>query len=124
MRHRADLAAKLYAKVPSRLEATLALHLRAAGLNPEPEFRFHRPRRWRFDFAFPGQKVAIECEGGTFSAGRHTRGKGFALDCEKYNQAALDGWTLLRFTSQMIQSSEALAQIEQALNETPKTTTP
>jgi len=120
-RHDPALARKLYAPAQSRLEATLSLHLRSAGLNPETEFRFHPPRRWRFDFAFVDQKVAVECEGGTYSGGRHTRGKGFALDCEKYNQASLDGWTLLRFTSAMIQSGEALAQIEQALNETSQT---
>jgi len=115
-RHNPKLAAKLYAPAPSRLEALLSLHLRSAGLNPETEFRFHPPRRWRFDFAFIDQKVAVECEGGTYSGGRHTRGTGFALDCQKYNQASLDGWVLLRFTGDQIRSGEALAQIEQALS--------
>lgn len=114
-RHNPALAARLYAKAPSRLEAELALHMRASGLNPESEFRFHPPRRWRFDFAFPAEKVAVECEGGIWTNGRHTRGKGYAADCEKYNQASLDGWVLLRFTGDQIQSGEALAQIEQAL---------
>ena len=99
----------------SKLEATLALHMRATGLRPESEFRFHKPRRWRFDFAFPDQKVAIECEGGTFSGGRHVRGSGFQADCEKYNTAAIDGWLVLRFTGRMIKSGKALMQIEQAL---------
>ena len=81
--------------------------MRAAGLNPEYEYRFHPPRRWRFDFAFPDKKVAIECEGGIFTNGRHTRGKGFAQDCEKYNQASLDGWVLLRFTGRMITDGTA-----------------
>lgn len=116
MKHDPALAAKLYAKAPSRLEATLALHMRSAGLNPEREFRFHKPRRWKFDFAFPDQKIAIEAEGGTWSNGRHVRAKGFALDCEKYNQAALDGWTLLRFTGDQIRSGEALQTIEKALS--------
>ena len=115
MKHDHQLACKLYGPTPSRLEATLALHLRSAGLDPEREYRFHATRRWRFDFAFPAQKIAIECEGGTYSGGRHTRGAGFAADCEKYNQAALDGWRLLRFDGRMIQSGEALAQIEPAL---------
>jgi len=125
-RHRADLAAKLYRRAPSRLEAELSLHMRAAGLNPEPEFRFAPPRRWRFDFAFPDQKVAIECEGATWINGRHNRGAGFQKDLEKYNQASLLGWVLLRFTGDQIRSGQALAQIEAALsigatapNETP-----
>src|SRR5687768_16750315 len=28
-------------------------------------------RRWRFDFAWPELKVAVECDGGTFTGGRH-----------------------------------------------------
>jgi very-short-patch-repair endonuclease len=117
MKHRADLARRLYAKAPSRLEAPLSLHMRSAGLNPEPEYRFHPSRKWRFDFAFLDQKVAIEAEGGTFSGGRHVRGSGFQKDAEKYNAAVVAGWRVLRFTAQMIQSGEALQVIEAALNE-------
>ena len=115
IRHSAALAAKLYAPAPSRLEATLALHMRSAGLNPESEFRFHPPRRWRFDFAFPDRKIGIECEGGTWTNGRHVRGAGFEKDVEKYNQAAIDGWMVLRFTGSMIKNGQALNQIEEAL---------
>ena len=39
----------------------------------------------------------------------------YQKDLEKYNQASLDGWSLLRFTGAMINSGEALKQIEQAL---------
>jgi very-short-patch-repair endonuclease len=124
-RHDPALAARLYAKAPSRLEETLALHLKASGL-PEPvrEFRFHPPRRWRFDFCWPDQRLAVEAEGGVYSGGRHVRGAGFEKDAEKYNAATIDGWRVLRFTGAMIKSGEALAQIEQALNETPQTTEP
>ena len=113
-RHDPNLAAKLYA-TPSKLEATLALHMKVAGLKPETEYRFHPPRRWRFDFAFLDQKIAVECEGGIWSSGRHVRGSGFQKDLEKYNRANLDGWCLLRYTSDMIKSGEALTQIEAAL---------
>lgn len=100
----------------SALEATLAFQIKAIGLpDPEREYRFHPPRRWRFDFAFPNQLVAVECEGGIWTDGRHVRPSGFEKDCEKYNQAALDGWTVLRFTSTMIKSGIALKQIERAL---------
>jgi very-short-patch-repair endonuclease len=118
MKHAPDLAAKLYGPAQSRLEATLALHMKAAGIPaPEREFRFHPPRRWRLDFAWPNLMLAVEVEGGTFSGGRHIRGKGFAQDFEKYNQAALDGWKVLRFTGDMIKSGEALQTIQRALNE-------
>ena len=117
MKHDPALARKLYAPAQSRLEATLALHMKAAGLNPETEYRFHPPRRWRFDFAWPDQRLAVECEGGVYSGGRHVRGSGFEKDVEKYNQASLDGWRLLRFTGAMINGGEALQVIEAALNE-------
>ena len=100
----------------SQLEATLEFHIKAAGLPvPVREHRFHPIRKWRFDLAWPDQKVAAECEGATWTNGRHVRGAGFERDCIKYNQAALDGWTVLRFTSGMINSGNALNQIEEAL---------
>lgn len=90
-------------------EETFALQLRAhriAGF--EREFVFASPRRWRFDFAWPDQKKAVEIEGGTWSAGRHTRGSGFAADCQKYNAAAKLGWLVYRFTTEMVKSGEAI----------------
>lgn len=61
------------------------------------EFRFHETRRWRFDVAWPAQKVAIEMEGGIWSRGRHTRGGGYRQDMEKNNAAAILGWTVLQY---------------------------
>ena len=102
----------------SQLEDTLAFHIKVARL-PEPvrEHRFHPSRKWRFDFAWPLHKIAVECEGATWTNGRHVQGAGFEKDCIKYNQAALDGWTVLRFTSGMINSGNAINQIEDALSE-------
>jgi very-short-patch-repair endonuclease len=99
----------------SALEETMQLHLRAIGLDFEREYRFHKVRKWRFDFAIPDLKIGIECEGGIYSGGRHVRGNGFEADCFKYNQAALDGWRVLRFTKSMIDSGAAIAQIELAV---------
>lgn len=100
----------------SALEATFALQLRARDL-PEParEFRFALPRRWRFDFAWPDRMLAVEIEGGIWSQGRHTRGAGFAADCEKYNLATLMGWRVLRFTGQMIEDWSAVDAVALAL---------
>ena len=60
------------------------------------EHRFHPKRKWRFDVAWPDFKVAIEIEGGVWTKGRHNRPAGFIKDIEKYNEAALRGWILLR----------------------------
>lgn len=66
------------------------------------ELKFHSERKWRFDFAHEPTKTAIEIEGGVFSGGRHTRGKGFSDDCEKYNAADALGWRIQRLTPDMI----------------------
>lgn len=100
----------------SQLEETLALHIRAAGLPPPVrEHKFHPVRKWRFDFAWPEQRVGLECEGGIWTQGRHTHPAGYLLDVTKYNEAALLGWTLIRVTGDMIRKGEALQLIERAL---------
>lgn len=65
---------------------------------PEPEYCFAPPRKWRFDYAWPRYKIALEVEGGIWTRGRHTRGAGFLRDMEKYNAAASLGWLVLRTT--------------------------
>ena len=67
------------------------------GIEPTPEYRFHPVRKWRIDYAFPVQKLAIEIEGGAFTRGRHTRGVVFVNDMEKYNALTEAGWNLLRY---------------------------
>lgn len=62
------------------------------------EYRFDPERRWRFDYAIPDKKIAIEVEGGVWQYGRHNRATGFVKDMEKYNRAAILGWKLLRYT--------------------------
>lgn len=41
-----------------------------AGQHVVGEYRFHPAREWRFDFAIPDCRVAIEVEGGAFIGGR------------------------------------------------------
>ncbi|EIL2908420.1 hypothetical protein LLT35_001942 [Vibrio alginolyticus] len=101
----------------SALEQTLLFQIKAMGLAlPEQEYRFHETRRWRFDFAYPEQQLAVEVEGGTWAGGRHTRGSGYEKDCEKYNEAALRGWSVLRFTGSMIKSGNAVETLKEALS--------
>jgi very-short-patch-repair endonuclease len=79
------------------------------------EYRFDIQRRWRFDFAWPSQKLAVEIEGGVWSRGRHTRGAGYVADLEKYNAATLLGWQVLRYDVTLIESGLALHQVGRAL---------
>ena len=73
--------------------------------------REHRfcERKFRFDFAFVDEKIAIECDGGThliktksgqLVPGRHSSDK----DYEKRNIAAINGWKMLAFTSKQIKN--------------------
>ena len=102
----------------SHLELQLDLLMAADGLPAvEREYRFHKTRRWRFDFAWPEYKVAVEVHGGTWSHGRHTRGLGFQKDRTKGNEAQLAGWLLLEVTRQHIESGKALVWIRRALAE-------
>jgi very-short-patch-repair endonuclease len=57
------------------------------------EHQFHPTRKWRFDFAFPSKRLAIEIDG----RGRHQTVAGVRMDCEKQNEAARLGWRVLRF---------------------------
>ena len=70
------------------------------GCEIKPEHPFFPGRRWRIDFAIVDKKIGIEIEGGVWANGRHTRGKGFIDDMEKYNAAVTLGWVILRFTPQ------------------------
>lgn len=66
------------------------------GIKLVPEYKFHDSRMWRFDFAHPESKTAFEIEGGIWINGRHNRGSGFINDMIKYNEAAINGWTVIR----------------------------
>ena len=93
----------------SVLEVLFEGQLRLAGAPvPVLEFIFHPTRKWRFDFAYPDLLVAIEVEGATWVAGRHTRGSGYEKDAEKYGEAAILGWRVLKVTSSMIKNGMAL----------------
>jgi very-short-patch-repair endonuclease len=94
----------------SELELLLEAQILTAGLpQPVKEYKLIPYRRFRCDFAYPDIKLAIEVEGGTWSGGRHTTGSGFEKDCEKYNEAAILGWTVIRVTGKMINSIDLVA---------------
>lgn len=71
---------------------------------PVPEYVFaHRiGRKWRFDWCWLNEKLALEIEGGVWTLGRHTRGSGFLRDMEKYNMAAQLGYRVFRCTPSTI----------------------
>lgn len=82
---------------------------------PEDEYRFHPDRKWRFDYAWPDFKVALEIEGGAWTGGRHNRGNGFIADMEKYNAAAQLGWRLIRITPQQVLTTKTVETLKACL---------
>lgn len=80
------------------------------------EFKFHPERRWRFDYAIPQYKIALEVEGGVWTQGRHTRPQGFLGDIEKYNTATLMGWRVFRITPTDLYRTATVNLLKTAMN--------
>ena len=102
-----------------RMALPLHTQIALAGLPaPETEYRFHPTRKWRFDYAWPDPKLRLACEvdGAVHVGGRHSRGVGIEKDCEKFSEAAILGWRVMRVTTGMVKSGQALSLIERALN--------
>lgn len=68
------------------------------------EYKFHYARAWRFDWAIPALKIAIEYEGIFSEKSRHTTHSGFTGDTDKYNDAQGLGWTVYRYTAMNYES--------------------
>lgn len=91
--------------------------------DPATELLFHPKRKWRFDYAWEEQKLALEVHGGIHSGGRHTRGRGFVEDRAKMNEATLLGWTVLEVTPEHIKSGQLRAWLLAAFNQDPDQST-
>lgn len=77
-------------------------------------------RDWRFDWAVPALKIAVEIDGGNWMArwskkqhrcvpvGRHTKSD----DYQKRNAAVEAGWSVLCFTTEML-DADAIGCVEQ-----------
>lgn len=78
----------------------------------KPDFYFHPDRNWRTDFAIPSIRVAVEIEG--FG---HKITARFNEDIEKYNMMQEEGWTLLRYTPQMLRDDpySCIQQVERVV---------
>ena len=83
---------------------------------PNPEYKFHHSRQWRFDYAWPDKRLAVEFDGGQWIAhgGRHNRDG----DREKLNVAAVMGWRVMQFSNQQWERDPAgcMDLIRQALD--------
>lgn len=73
-------------------------------------------RKYRIDFAYLEERLAVEIQGQIWHKGGHTSGRGLTRDAEKYNALACIGWKLLIITPEMIDSGEALEWTRRALH--------
>lgn len=122
VKFRRQKSASLRRSQPVDWNKVLLEQIHLAGLpEPKTEYRFHAHRQWRFDFCWKPQLVACEIEGGIWMQTESGRSKGhahperFESDCEKYNEAALYGWLLIRVTPKMVRDGRALDWLERAL---------
>ena len=119
------------------------MHLTALKVNdPVREYRFCREivgdqagvrqrlknaglKDWRFDFAWPELKLAVEVEGitsygrntnGSMKLGRHQSAKGMEEDLNKYCAAMRLGWNVYRCSPRMVNSGQAIKTIEILIN--------
>ncbi len=94
----------------SHLEEMFALHLRCEFISFQREVALIPGRRFKFDYVLPQHKIAIEIQGGTWSKRPmgHNTGSGIKRDCEKSNLVQKYGYRLLKFTSDMVTSGEAI----------------
>lgn len=103
MAKKADSAVSLAEEAFADALAAAQLGWAAGVPSPEREYVFHEGRKWRFDFAWPTIRLAVEIEG----RGRHQNVVGFRKDAHKYNTAARAGWLVLRFPATDLKPSES-----------------
>ena len=84
---------------------------------PQRQFLFAKSlgRKWAADFCWPEGDLIVEVDGGSWVAGRHTRGAGFEADRERDAEALCMGYRVLRVTPKQIKDGKALAWIERLL---------
>lgn len=82
---------------------------------PITEYRFDPNRQWRFDYAWPFRRVAIEIDGGIWrkGGGAHSHPSNILRDMEKHNAAVLLGWRVIRVTPQQL--ADAVSMVETLL---------
>lgn len=115
MKKKAIKPEELYAELIEAIEE-------GTGIKPVVEYRVYQNMtrtdkgQINFDFAFPEQQIALEVEGGVWTNGGHSRGKGYTEDCMRMNRAVLLGWKVLRITGPQAKSRQGQNYIVELLN--------
>ena len=99
--------------VMSALEDRFAQQLDLAGYYYEREFKAIPNRKFRYDFFIP-PVLLIEIQGGIWQYNpSHASASGIRRDAEKIDLATANGYRILLFTSDMIESGWALKMVRQ-----------
>lgn len=75
-------------------------------------------RRFKMDFAWVKQRVAVEIQGGTYMGkSAHNTGKGLSRDYEKNNLAIQNGWVIIYLDSKAINNlgTESVGLVNEVL---------
>jgi very-short-patch-repair endonuclease len=88
---------------------------------PEAQFVAIQGRKFRFDFAWPAQRVLVEVQEET----AHGKWRKQSQDAEKLNLAQLHGYVVLQFTGTMLREDPAgcIKTVTTALAMAPESTT-
>ncbi len=106
-------------RMDNKYHKELELIFMALGLDVVKEYQFDDKRKWKFDFALPAIKVAVEYEGLNFrhgGASGHQTIKGVAAGNEKYSEASIAGWCLVLVNALSVESGLAHDLIKRAVD--------
>jgi very-short-patch-repair endonuclease len=112
-------------KYKSELEKRFLLYWKKTGIPIATQYPFHPTRQFRFDFAFPERKIAIEIQG--YGMG-HASYVSMAKDYERHNEATQLGWSIYYFMGIHIKEEAVHKTIDylikvlkgQPMNQTPQ----
>jgi hypothetical protein len=117
-----DIGGPKRKKADNDAELLFLFQVKATGLPfPICQHRFAQciGREWRFDFAWPAHKIALEVQGGIWIKGAHADPKAILRNMEKQNYAALLGWRQFQFSPDQVKSGGAIKWMQQYFEENP-----
>lgn len=94
-------------------KAKIEFILKSLDIEYVKEHKFLKDRKFKFDYCNPNKKWALEYEGLFAAKSGHLTVTGYTLNCNKYNLAAINGWTVLRYTA--INLSNIVEDLKQLL---------
>lgn len=96
------------------LEQAFATQIKQAGL-PEPgrEVKLSSEYAYRWDFVWAKYRLAVEINGGIWTVGGHSTGKGILRDMTKLRIATLAGYRSFQFHADAVEDGSAVNVVEQ-----------